>query len=92
MNGRIKLQGNKQYYAGLYSYGSNYSYHGGGWTAYAFDTRAERDQWLEENGYWDGKQVAEAITARDAYKIAGVSSASDLYQDTCSNLALCAEF
>ena len=92
MNGRSKLQGDKHYYAGHNSYGINNSYDGNGWTAYAFDTLGERDQWLEENGYWDGRQVAEKITAREAYKIAGVSSADELYQDTGSNLALCAEF
>ena len=92
MNGRTKLEGDKHFYAGHNSYGTNFSYDGNGWSAYAFDTLEERDQWLEENEYWDGRQVAEAITAKDAYKIAGVSSADELYQDTGSNLALCAEF
>lgn len=92
MNGRVKLHGNKHYYAGHNNYGTEFSYDGDGWTAYAFDTQKERDQWLEENGCWDGRQVAEAITAKDAYKIAGVSSADELYQDTGSNLALCPEF
>jgi hypothetical protein len=92
MKMRMKLQGSRHYYAGHNCYGVNNSYDGDGWSAYAFDTRAERDQWLEENEYWDGRQVAEAITAKDAYKIAGVSSGDELYQDTGSNLALCAEF
>ena len=91
-NGRIKLHGDKHFYAGHNSYGVDNSYDGDGWSAYAFDTRAERDQWLEENEYWGGRQVAEAITARDAYRIVGVRTADELYQDKCSNLALCAEF
>jgi len=92
MNGRIKLQGKVHFYGGYNSYGVDNSYDGYGWSAYAFDTRAERDQWLDENGYWDGRQVAEPITAKDAYKIAGVRTADELYQDTGSNLALCPEF
>lgn len=91
-NGRTKLQGSRHYYAGYNKYGTEFSYRSGYWSAYAFDTKKERDEWVKENEYRLGICVAEPITAKYACLIAGVSSVDELYQDTCSNLALCAEF
>jgi len=92
MNGRTKLQGNKHFYAGHNSYGVNISYNSLGWSAYAFDTKAERDEWVNSNEFLDGKCVAETIDSKMAYKIAGVRNAMELYQNESCNLELCAEW
>ena len=93
MNGRTKLQGNKHFYAGHNSYGVNISYSSMGWSAYAFDTKAERDEWVNDNSYFGfGRRVAEPIDSKTAYKIAGVRNAMELYQNESCNSELCAEW
>lgn len=56
----------KQFYAGYNSYGTNVvGYH----SILVFDTAAERDAWVKEtNRKHDDKDVAEAITAKVAYR------------------------
>ena len=56
----------KQYYAGYNSYGMNVvGYH----SIHIFDTAQERDEWVKEvNSKYADKDVAEAITAKVAYR------------------------
>jgi hypothetical protein len=54
--------------------GTNYVYEADCWQAYAFDSKKERDEWIEKNEYRDGNRVAEIIDRRTAYKIAGINS------------------
>lgn len=64
----------KKYYAGHSYMGINYEYSAGCWKAYEFDTNEERAAWLEANEYDNGNLVAEKITKKVAYKIAGVDA------------------
>lgn len=68
---RIKMT--RHYYAGKSYMGTNYSYDSACWTAYAFDSKVERDTWLAEHEYKDGNRVAEVIDRATAHKIAGVT-------------------
>jgi hypothetical protein len=79
--------GTKHYYAGDSYMGVNMSYDSPCWVAYAFGTRAERDQWLEDNKYNDqGNITAEPISRRIAYKIAGVGKYDRPYTGECNRL------
>jgi hypothetical protein len=64
----------KHYYAGYSYMGVDMSYDSPCWTVYGFNSKAEREAWLKDNKYKDGNIVAEAITQRIAYKIAGVNA------------------
>jgi len=66
----------RKFYAGKSYMGTNYEYEAECWSAYAFDSKAERDEWVEKNE-WDqntSQYVAETITRTVAYKIAGIDS------------------
>jgi len=55
-----------------YGVGATHDY---GWVAYAFTSRAERADWLDDNRLdRDGKPVAEPVTRRVAYRIAGITT------------------
>ena len=65
---------NRHYYAGHSYMGVNFTFDSPCWTAYAFDTKSERDQYVEDNEYRDGNRVTEIIDRKIAYKIAGVNT------------------
>jgi hypothetical protein len=69
-NGEVKMK--KYYYAGHSYMGTNYTYDCQCWTAYAFESKKERDEWMDENEYKNGNRVAEVIDRKTAYKIAGI--------------------
>lgn len=63
----------KKWYAGHSYMGVDFTYDSPCWTAYVFDSKAERDQWVHDNAYNDrGNLVAESISRAVAYKIAGL--------------------
>lgn len=68
----------RKFYAGYCQYGTNVSYDslgGTAWKAYAFNSKKDRDEWLKENEYdARGNVVAEPISQKLAYKLAGVKS------------------
>lgn len=72
----IKFDVTKRHYYAGYSYmGINFTYDSPCWESFAFDSKKERDNWVNENRYNDqGNIVAEAITRRVAFKIAGLNS------------------
>ena len=60
---------NRHYYAGFSYMGTNYTYDSPCWTAFAFNTKTERDAFL-----WDCKSnTCEEISRKVAFKIAGIS-------------------
>lgn len=65
---------NKKYYAGVNTYGTNFSYDSG-WWAYGFNSKAERDRFVEDknlHGYRDlSHKIAEPINRDIARKISG---------------------
>jgi hypothetical protein len=66
----------KKFYAGKSYMGTNYTYDSECWSAYVFDNKTERDEWVKNNE-WDqntSQYVAEAITRKAAYQIAGINS------------------
>jgi len=65
----------KNFYAGKSFIGLNFTYDSACWEVYMFDSKKERDNWLEENEYCNGSLVAEAISQKIAYKILRVSKA-----------------
>lgn len=74
MQGKIDFT-KRHYYAARCYYGVECSYDGDGWSAYVFDTKKARDEWVEEYEYnQDGKRVVEAVSQKIAFKIAGVSA------------------
>lgn len=60
------------YYAAHSYMGLNYTYDSPCWMVYAFDTPQGRDHWVEKNEYNQdtGNLVAQAVYAKEAYKIA----------------------
>lgn len=59
------------YYAGYSYMGVEYAYDSPCWCIHAFRSRKERDRWVTEHEYRDGNRVAEAVSYRDAARIAG---------------------
>jgi hypothetical protein len=63
----------KHYYVGYNSYGTQFTYDGGGWSAHVFWSREERDKWVHDHEYNDqGNVVVESISAQTAYQIADI--------------------
>jgi hypothetical protein len=60
----------RKYYIGESYMGVDFTYSSGCWRAFAFDTKAGRDKYLEDYEYKDGKLVAEAVTRKQAIEIA----------------------
>lgn len=60
----------KHYYAAHSYMGLGYTYDSPCWRVYVFDSKAERDAWVDENEYNNGNYVAEAVNYRTACKIA----------------------
>ena len=56
----------KKWYAGHNDYGKNCTYDSEGWQVFWFDTKAERDEYVSNNG-----RNAEAISRRTAEQILG---------------------
>ena len=64
---------NKHYYAGHSYMGTNFTYDSPCWVAYRFDSKAERDKFVNENEYNEqGNKVKEAISRKIAFKIAEI--------------------
>jgi hypothetical protein len=63
---------NKCHYYAAHSYmGLNYTYDSPCWVIYAFDTKSDRDNWVNNHTYNDnGNLVAESVSADVARKIA----------------------
>lgn len=66
----------KNYYAGKNDYGVNFTFNSNDWAAYVFDSKADRDAWvdahyLSRNG--GSNIVAQAITYKDALAITGAT-------------------
>lgn len=65
----------KSYYALSNEFGINLTYDSIGWKAHRFDSKKERDEWVDEHCYSDsGNIVAETTDRKTAYKVAGYSS------------------
>lgn len=66
---------NRHYYAARHTHGRDFSYDGGGWTAYTFESKAERDAFVAETNDNDRRAGynarSESCTRDDARKIAG---------------------
>lgn len=62
------MKSTRKFYVGFNGFGTEYEfdYH---WAVYAFDSKKEREEWLEKYGTRDGKEVAMAITSREMKKI-----------------------
>lgn len=54
----------KTYYAGYNSYGVNVSYRSMGWSVKAFDTKSDRDSWVDQNLCNDNGNVVSAPIKR----------------------------
>ena len=63
----------KRRYYGAYSYmGVNFTYDSPCWTAYGFDSKAERDAWVADGEYNDqSNRVKTAISRKEAQTMAG---------------------
>ena len=65
----------KHYYAGHSYMGTNFTYDSPCWVAYRFDSKQERDKFVNANEYNEqGNRVTEAITQKIAYAIAGIKT------------------
>ena len=60
----------RKYYVGVSYMGVDFTYDSQCWKAFAFSSKAGRDKWLGENEYENGKLVAEAISRKNAIRIA----------------------
>jgi hypothetical protein len=65
----MKMENHKHYYAAHNYYGTQFAYDNL-WSVYAFDSRMERDNWLDDNEYdREGKRVSESVSAKNARRI-----------------------
>ena len=65
---------NRTFYAQYCPYGLHVSYQslgGGAYAFYAFDTKAERDAWVDTHEFKEGNYVASAVTRRVVEKVMG---------------------
>jgi hypothetical protein len=59
----------------IYSYmGLGYTLDSPCWSAYAFETRGQRDAWVDANEHDGCNYVARSASRREAYKVAGINS------------------
>jgi hypothetical protein len=61
----------KKYYAAHSYMGTDYTFNSPCWVAYQFNSKADRDAWLEGNEYKDGKRVAQSVTRKSVEQIVG---------------------
>jgi len=67
----------KKYYAGYNPYGTNFTYFRTfdsdivAWSVAVFDSKSDRDQWVDEDNYSNGNPTREVITRNIARKIMG---------------------
>lgn len=59
----------RHYYAAYNSYGTNFTYDSPGWTVHVFETKKEREEWLNADTYPNGNPTREPITAETAYRL-----------------------
>lgn len=59
----------RKWYAADNSYGTNFTYDSDGWCVNVFDSKAERDAWVEADTYPNGNPTREVVTAKQARKI-----------------------
>lgn len=59
----------KKYYAAKSYMGLGYEWDATCWVAYSFNSKSERDAWVQRNEYRNNQYVAQAITAKDFAKI-----------------------
>lgn len=78
-HGITLLAKGRHYYAGHSYMGVCMTFDSSCWTAYVFDTEQERDAWVAAHEYGNGNIVAQAIEARIARKIAGITQ----WQEAC---------
>lgn len=69
------IKATRKFYAAHSYMGTNFAYDAPCWTAFVFDSKAERDEWVAANEYNQdtGNYVAEAVTRKIAYQIAGLT-------------------
>jgi hypothetical protein len=77
----------KKYYAAHSYMGTDYTFNSPCWVAYQFNSKADRDAWLEGNEYKDGKRVAQSVTRKSVEQIVGRQSES-LSMDIISDVEL----
>lgn len=66
----------KNWYAGLSRYGIGVMFNSNSWECYAFDSKQERDTWVNDNYLsrdCSGNIVAQAITYKEALIITGAT-------------------
>lgn len=56
------------FYAGENRYGVNLTMNSIGWTVYGFDTKKQRDEWIEEDEYSGCNRIRCTMPASIAYK------------------------
>ena len=72
----------RNYYAGLNGYGIGITFTSNGWTAYRFDSKTERDAWVEAHQLSrEGNIITQAITYKDALAITGATKAYPMVDD-----------
>lgn len=64
----------RNYYAVHSNMGLSYTLDSPCYTAYAFDSAAARDAWVDAHAYEDGNYTARIATRREAYRVAGINS------------------
>lgn len=57
------------FYAGLNPFGQGVSLSCTNWQIYAFDSRVERNQWLENNRWIDNKRLTRALAYKEMRRI-----------------------
>lgn len=63
------VDGRRYYYAAHNSYGVNFTYDSPGWSVHAFESKAARKAWVDDDDYPNGNPTREPITAKTAYKL-----------------------
>lgn len=86
-------QSKRHYYAGHSYMGINYTYDCDCWKAYRFDSKKERDEWVEKHEYSQstGNYVAEAVSRKVAMRIIGLNSKykTVIYDHANHSIAAC---
>jgi len=59
----------RQFYAAYNSYGTNFTYESDGWSVHVFDSKANRDAWVDADEYPNGNPTRETVDLKTAKKI-----------------------
>lgn len=62
----------RHFYVAVNRFGLNLSFESIGWEVLRFDSKKERNQYLEENGHDGNQYVAMTLKAKNLYKIFGI--------------------